>query len=153
GIADLAFFATATLEDAQHIARFSDLPSTQRIKCRQHSFVFGFLWGWWRPGEQALRLAVFGIALAKTRVLQRIGSVVIKRRTPQHGAVRHHAGADVTYLLYVTAGASTGVSDDAQIARIYELNEFPALVEPIGVCPYPVGSLVFVLFVAGLDVG
>src|SRR5215469_8682275 len=43
GNADLALFTAAALEDAQHIAGLGDLPSTQRIECRQDSFVFGFL--------------------------------------------------------------------------------------------------------------
>src|SRR5690349_1276269 len=151
GDADLPLFAAAAFKNAQDVTGLGDLPSPQGIECRKYTFVFGFFWSWRRPCEQALRFAVFGVAFAEMGILKWIGAIIVERRPPEHGAVRHHAGSDVPNLLHVTTRASAGMGDNPQIAGIYKLNEFPALFKPLGISTDRIGRSVLVLFIAWLD--
>ncbi len=56
------------------------------------------------------------IAFAEPRILQGNGSVVVKRRAPQHAAVRHHAGADVSDFRRVAPGVPQVCARHAQIS-------------------------------------
>src|SRR5690349_21904096 len=92
-ISDFALLVPATFKDAQHVSRLRDLPSLEGIEIRQYPFFSGFFRRWRGPGDHPLRRPVAPVALAKTRIFYWVCAVVVKGSTPQHRAVRHHAGA------------------------------------------------------------
>ena len=73
---------------------------------------------------QALRLAVHAVAFSVPPPLERHGSVVVERRSPQHAAVRHHAFLDLQRFLRMTVGRATAQMRDAQVTGIHEPDEF-----------------------------
>src|SRR6185503_7662326 len=78
--------------------------------------------------QQCLRLAVFAVALAEARVFQMETAVVVKRRAPEHRAMRHHAARYVARFDFMTTAAR--LRGDAQIARVEEPHKLPTLEVP-----------------------
>src|SRR5262249_16904597 len=91
GDADLGTEAAAPLEDAQDVARLTDLETWQRIEKGHNPFAAQFVFAGRRYGLQALGYPVHAVALAVACPFVRDRAVVIQGRTPQHAAVGHHA--------------------------------------------------------------
>src|SRR5260370_38822469 len=88
--------------------------------------------GWRRERQQPLRDHVWRVAFTEMRMLVRKSSVVIKRGSPQHSPVRHHAGLYGPHFLGMAASLSAGFLGHPKIAGIDEANIFLALLHPIG---------------------
>src|SRR5436190_1864656 len=119
-IAWLALFAAAALEHAQHVTRLRDFPPLERVEVWKDACARGFFCGGRRPGQQPLRRAVAAVTFPEARVLVRIRAVVVERRLPEHGAVRHHARSDALHFGGMAAAARA--IRHAEIAGIDELN-------------------------------
>jgi hypothetical protein len=65
----LGFRSAAAFKHAQNVSRLRHLPALQRLKIRQHAFLFGLVRRGRRIGLQSLRSSVAAVALAEVRVL------------------------------------------------------------------------------------
>src|SRR5215208_7237681 len=70
-------------------------------------------------------------------------AVVVKRRTPEHRAVRHHAARHVLRLNVVTGRTRASFRDDAQIAGIDKPHKLPTLSRQECVGPFRIRATVF----------
>ena len=75
--------------------------------------------------------AVRAIALAELRRLKWNRPIVVERRSPQHGAVRHHAGLNFTDFGGMTARRATGLFRNPQVAGIDEADVVPVFAQPV----------------------
>src|SRR5215210_5082944 len=69
-------------------------------------------------------------------------AVVVKRRTPEHRAVRHHAARHVLRLNIVTSRTRASFRDDAQIAGIDKPDKLPTLARQECVGPFRIRATV-----------
>ncbi len=88
---DFGAKSTAPFKDPQQVAGLSRLVGNQRLQERQDTFVAYFFRCRLRHSLQNLRSAVHAVRFAIPRILFAGATVVVKRRTPQHAAMRHHA--------------------------------------------------------------
>ncbi len=126
GDADFRTKSAAALEDAQDVARLADLESRQRIEIRDDAAIDDFALGRRRVRLNPLRRAGHAVAFAVMRILGGNRAVVVKRGTPQHAAVGHHALADFEHLSLMAEPAAH--VRHAEIARIDESDELGRLV-------------------------
>src|SRR5262249_34102006 len=124
---DLRSLPASSFKRPQDVAHLRYLPSRERIKKGQYSalcrIVSRRLW----DRDEPLRFSVLRVAFAKAIVLQRVRSVVVERRAPEHRAGGHHAVAYVVGLRRMTLRIAAASARDSKIAGIYKLNEVDAL--------------------------
>ena len=82
GLAHFAFRAAAAFEYAQDVAGLGNFPALERGDLRQDALCLGFLCRGLRNRSNRLRRAVARVALAESRVLVRIGAVVVDSAAP-----------------------------------------------------------------------
>src|SRR6202041_383970 len=131
GNADLRFLFAASLKHAQHIAWLRYLPSLDRLDIRKHAFGARLLRSRPRKRFQSLRLSFRAIAFAKERVLQRNCTIVIKRRAPQHRAMRHHAGLNASHLQTMTTRSAASLPRHTKVAGIYKFDVIRVFFQPL----------------------
>ncbi len=141
-IAGLGFRPAATLEHAQHVARLRNLPALEGRNLREDAFAARLFRRRRRHSAQRLRRAVARVTFAETRVLVRVGAVVVKRGAPQQAAGRHHARLHGAHFRSVTARAAARLRRDAQIARIDEAHVFSAFAQPARVRALRIGRFI-----------
>ncbi len=133
GNADFTFLGAAAFKNAQDVSRLRYFPAFERREFRNDSFEPDFVRRRRWNCENRLRSACWGIAFTEMRVFQWVGAIVVERGSPQHGAVRHHAGFYFQDFRGMTSGAAASFCSDSQIARIYEPYVFVALAQPFRV--------------------
>src|SRR5579872_874638 len=134
-------FAT-TFENAQDVTGLRNFPALNRLKKGKHSLGASFFRRGRREGLQSLRRAIRRVALAEMRILERDGSIVIKRRAPQHGTVGHHTCAYALHFRCMASRASASLLGHSQISRIHKLDVVCVLFQPFGVGANRIGGTV-----------
>jgi hypothetical protein len=151
-VANFGLRSAAPLEYSQHIAGLRSFPALDRIEKGQDAFFGSFFGGGRWKRHQTLRRTVGRITLPEAGSLERHGSVVVERGSPQHGAMRHHAGLNFSYFGGVASGGAAGFFRNAQISGIHEADIVPAFVQPICVGTLGVGGGSCILGIARLRV-
>ena len=121
GVTDLPLFLTTFLKDAQEVGGLPDGEARERIQKRQQPIAprhFG------RDREGAFkpqRDTVLAVSLTVAVIFKLRGPVVIKRRTPEHRPVIHHAVTHAIDELRVTQAAR--LRSDAEVGRVHKTDK------------------------------
>ena len=91
GISDFTFLPATAFKNTQHVARLRGFPAVQRRQLGQNALQTSFFRRGRRCSLNCLRQSVRRVAFAEARILKWNGPVVVKRRAPEHGTMRHHA--------------------------------------------------------------
>ena len=121
GVANLALFLPALFKDAQNVGGLPDGEARERIEKRQQPIAPCHLG---RDRERAFepqRDTVLAVSLTVAVIFKLRGPVVIKRRTPEHRPVIHHAVTHAIDQLRVTQAAR--LRRDAEVGRVHKTDE------------------------------
>src|SRR5579862_5793028 len=130
GVADFAFFLAAAFKNTQHVAGLRYFPALERSEFWKNSFQADFVGSGGRDCADSLRDPGRRVALAEARIFQWERTVIVKRRTPKHRSVRHHAGFYFQNFRRVTPGCATCLCGDSQVSRIDEADVLVTFAQP-----------------------
>ena len=124
GNSQLERLLAAFLEDTKDIAGLAEGKTRERFEKFEDS-ARASLFRCWCVGITQLSGAAGAVGLTEVRIFLWVTAVIVERRTPEHGAVIHHAELDMINGLSVAKTASAVC--DAEVTRVDKLNEFVTL--------------------------
>src|SRR5262249_53760199 len=120
------------------VTRLRNLPAWNRVEEAQHALGAPLFFG--RSLQQGLRRARFVVTFSEAWIFKMETAVVVECRTPEHGAVGHHAASNILGFEVRTGAAAASFSGDTQVTRIDEADVRPTFTSKKCIRSFGIGS-------------